>query len=376
MLELALALKRLGHRVTIACHDFLPGTEHENASREIEIRCVREGIVELPSNRLAEMRRLWLGMPKVARLVPDDVDVVNAHDPLGLRAGRIAARQRHVPLVWTRNDEAIFERAAIPDETIVGSRGIAGRLGRALFGLPSLLDARRAGAIVVLDERNARMVERSYGRPATIVRSGPANMFFERADRADARRRLGIGEDVFLAAGVAILFPHRRFEDLIEAIALVRDRLPVRACIVGSGTGDPAYAERLESLIERLGVGERVTVSRQALSDEDLKQLYAAADVFVYPNERQTWGLVPLEALASGTPAIVSSGAGVHEVLEGRPGVAIVPPRQPEAIAQALVAIEGEDRAVVEPTATWIREELNNERYAQRMAELFAQLRA
>ena len=53
--------------------------------------------------------------------------------------------------------------------------------------------------------------------------------------------------------------------------------------------------------------------------DAELKDTYAAADAFVILSERYAWGLAPLEALASGTPVILTPGAGVYEILAGRP---------------------------------------------------------
>jgi glycosyltransferase involved in cell wall biosynthesis len=374
MLELGLTLEELGHQVTIACHDFEPGTEHDHGSRRLEVKAVRSGAVRVPGSRLGELRHLMLAMRKVAALVPDDAEVVNAHETFGLRAGRIAANRLDVPLVWTRNDETLFERAIVPDETIFGSRRPAARLARGVLGLPYLRDARRAGVIVVLDRRNAAMVERSYRRTATIVRSGPSAVFFDPPDRAAARRMLGVSEDAFLAAGVGILFPHRRFEDLVEAIALLAGDQDIRTLVIGSDHADPAYANRIERLIADSGVSESVSLRRRAISDSELRHVYAAADVFVFPNRRQTWGLAPLEALAGGTPAIVSSGAGVHEVLEGRPGVVVVPPERPRAIADALLRIRAGDAGDVEETRAWIRTELTNRRYAERMLELYVAL--
>src|SRR5438105_4429765 len=109
MLELGLGLVRRGHRITVACHDHLPSSEFDYASGQIEIRSVRQGVSEIPDGYAALSRRYWLDMPKVARLVPEDADVVNAHEWLALRPGRIAARRLDVPLVWTRNDESVWE---------------------------------------------------------------------------------------------------------------------------------------------------------------------------------------------------------------------------------------------------------------------------
>ena len=74
------------------------------------------------------------------------------------------------------------------------------------------------------------------------------------------------------------------------------------------------------------------------------------------------------EALACGTPVIVSRGAGVHEVLEGRSGVSVVGPGEPGAIAAAIRRRRAyPDPLGVERTRAWIRRELTNARYAEAM---------
>lgn len=371
MLELGLSLQRIGWRVTVVCHDHEPDAEFAHAARALDIRSVRTGSEEWSLSRSRMIERYWRGMARVSRLVPGDADVVNAHEWPGSHAGRLAARRLNVPLVWTRNDETGWERAIVPDQTIISSRNPGVRAMRAALGWPDLRDARAASAIVVLSSPQARMVERSYRRPAQVVPHGPAAAFFEAPDRREARGRLRVGDGEFLAVGAAILFPHRRFEDLVEAMALV-DEPDARALILGSDHADSAYADRLERLIRTRGLQQRVRLPRANFSDAELRDAYAAADVFVYPNQRQTWGLVPLEALAAGTPVIVSSGAGVSEILRDRAGVRIVPPEQPSAIAAAIRATRADPgREGVGRTREWLRRELSTDRYAEQMATIY-----
>lgn len=371
MLGLGTALTALGHHVTVVCHDFDPASDFA-AGGDVEVRAVRTGEIPALEGARDLAQRFWRGMPRVAALVPEDADVVNAHEWPALRAGRIGARRAGAPLVWTRNDETVFERGVIPEETSTPGT-LAGRVARSLLGAPDALDARRAAAVVVLDTRNARMVRRAFRREARIVRSGPHPSFFDPPDRAEARARLGVPEDAFLVLGVGILFPHRRFEDLIEAMALLREPAGVRALVVGSDHADPGYADRLAALVREGGVEDRVTLERASISDTRLRDAYAAADLLVFPNQRQTWGLAPLEALASRTPVVVSAGAGVHEVLEGRPGVAVVPPERPDAIARAIDEARAAPPAAgdLEQTRAWIRAELSGERYARGMLAIF-----
>jgi glycosyltransferase involved in cell wall biosynthesis len=372
MLELGTGLVRRGHRVTVACHDFLPGSEFSYASDQLEIRSVRQDISELPVGNRALARRFWLDMPKVARLVPDDADVVNAHEWLALRPGRIAAERLSVPLVWTRNDESLWERAIVPEQTITGARSPLRRLLQGLLTWPDLFDARRASAIAVLSAQQVEMVSRSYRKDASVVPVGPAAHFFDPSDRTAARARLGIPDDVFLVVGSGILVEHRRFEDLIEAMSLLSDDPKIHALISGSDHVDPAYADRLAEQIAARELNSRVTLPRRSLSDAELQDTYVAADVFAILSERYAWGLAPLEAIASGTPVILTPGAGVYDILAGRPGVQAVPAQDPSATAQAIRRWRsGEGREGLQSTRAWLREEYALDAYVARMEQIY-----
>jgi glycosyltransferase involved in cell wall biosynthesis len=375
MLELGAGLLERGHRVTVACYDFLAGSEFSYAADRLEIRSVRRGPFELPANSRELARRFWLDMPQVAKLVPRDADVVNAHDWLALRPGRIAAGRLSVPLVWTRNNESLWERAIVPQLAITGERSLPRRTIQAAMTWPDLLDARRADAIVVLSAQQVEMVRRSYRKDALLLPVGPPAHFFDPPDRAQARARLGIAEDVFLVVGMGTLVEHRHFEDLIEATLLLVDDPHVHTLIAGSDHEDPACGARLAAQIAERELTARVMLPRASLSDEELKDTYAAADVFVILSQRYAWGLAPLEALASETPVILTPGAGVYDILAGRPGVQVVPPRDPQAIARAILNWRlGEGREDLESTRRWLREEYALDRYVERMEQVYAEV--
>ena len=375
MLELGIALQDLGHDVVVAVHDFDAASVIGDAADRLEIRAVHHGEVVPPVSRNELLGRQGQGMSAVARLIPADVDVVNAHEWPASRAARLAARRLKVPWVWTRNDDTAWERGLIPETTLFDKPSLPGRLARLAAGLPDVVDARSADRIVVLSGRNADAVKRAYRRDAEVIWCGPPEEFFSPPDRAEARQRLGFGEDDFVAAAIGILFPHRRFEDLIEAVAQLPDERRLRVRIVGSDHQDPAYADMLERRIAETGTGDRIELERRGIPQPELRDLYAGADVTVFPNRAQAYGLAPLESLASGTPVILSSGIGVSEPLTGRSGVVIVPPESPAEIASALrTAMTTDLRAGVPATREWMRGELSNRRYAERMAAIFAEV--
>lgn len=370
MLELGQGLASRGHQVTVAVHDYLPGGEF--ATRGLEIRAVRTGVVEWPTGRWGIARSYWLEMPKVARLVPSDVDVVNSHDWLGLRPGRIAANRLGASLVWTRNDETPWERAIVPEGTIYGDPRIAKRALYLATSWPDLRDARRADQIVVLSERQTAIVRRSYRKSSTVLPMGPPEQFLDPPDRAAARERLGVPDGVFQVVAFGMLVNHRRFEHLVEAMAHLRDDPSIHALIGGSDHVDPGYADQLEKRIAELGLSDRVTLPRRTLSEQEMRDMYVAADVFAIFNRRYAWGIAPLEALASGTPTLVSEGAQVADVLAGRPGVAVEPMEDPAATAAAIRRWrEGAGRVGIEETRSWLRDELSNDAYVTRMEAIY-----
>jgi glycosyltransferase involved in cell wall biosynthesis len=116
-----------------------------------------------------------------------------------------------------------------------------------------------------------------------------------------------------------------------------------------------------------------VALPRRGLSDAEMKDTYVAADVFVILSQRYAWGLAPLEAIASGTPVILTPGAGVYDILAGRPGVQVVPAQDPLATAEAIRRWRtGAGREGIESTRAWLREEYAFDRYVTRMEQIYA----
>jgi glycosyltransferase involved in cell wall biosynthesis len=122
---------------------------------------------------------------------------------------------------------------------------------------------------------------------------------------------------------------------LLEAVA--RMKVPdVEVSLVGAVPPDLAPVLRRTSVpFRHLG----------ALSQHDLASVYRSASVFVVPSIEDGFGLVILEAMASGLPVVVTPNTGAEDIMtDGREGV-IVPPGNPEALSRALLALyEDEER--------------------------------
>lgn len=128
-------------------------------------------------------------------------------------------------------------------------------------------------------------------------------------------------------------------EVLLDAVALVRDRLPpVEVRIVGDVyASEHHYRERLEAQVQRLGLQDVVHFLGER---RDALEIVARSDVFVMPSRQpEPFGLALVEAMALGRPVIATDAAGPSDIVtDGLDGV-LVPLADAAALGEALVRV-------------------------------------
>lgn len=102
--------------------------------------------------------------------------------------------------------------------------------------------------------------------------------------------------------------PIKRLGDVVRIFARVREKIDARLVLVGDG---PEYS-RTRELVESLGLAD---VVRYVGVVEDVMPLLRAADLLLLPSETESFGLVALEAMASGVPVVASDVGGLPEVV-------------------------------------------------------------
>jgi len=147
----------------------------------------------------------------------------------------------------------------------------------------------------------------------------------------------------------------------------------MRLRIAGSEDLDPGYARTIRSLVRRLRLEDSVEFMG-VIGEEELVHCLQGVDAFVFPNSPQTWGLAVFEAMACGTPVIVSNGCGAAEVLTDGMNALIVPPCRPDLIADNLVRLaEDEDlyRSLSVNGRHFVAENISWDKYADVMVSHF-----
>ncbi len=144
----------------------------------------------------------------------------------------------------------------------------------------------------------------------------------ERSRMDEFANRFGIMNGDFLVLNVARMDEIKSQDDLVKAVALLKNR-KIKLMLVGGGSftsnnlGYPKseiWLGKLKTLVKRLGMEDRV-IFAGSLNHSDLECAYTRADLFVLPSRTEGFGLVVVESWLYNTPAVVSDGAGVSELV-------------------------------------------------------------
>ncbi|MET8559098.1 glycosyltransferase [Streptomyces flaveolus] len=166
------------------------------------------------------------------------------------------------------------------------------------------------------------------GPPAGPDDAGPDDARVDEA-RAAARARLGLPRDALIPLFAGRIQPLKAPDILLRAVAVLLDERPelrsrILVPVVGGPSGSGlAKPEGLQKLAARLGIADVVRF-RPPVGQEELADWFRAASVLVMPSYSESFGLVAIEAQASGTPVLAASVGGLPvAVRDGETGFLI-----------------------------------------------------
>jgi len=210
---------------------------------------------------------------------------------------------------------------------------------------PQLLEAaHKAAGLLAVSEAMRRDMAAIGIDPAKIAvhYTGIDAERFHPGDRAAARAALGMGDAPALLT-VGALIPRKGQALVIEALPALPG---VDYWLAGAGEEEGRY----RTLAAKLGVADRVRFLGP-VANADLPQLYRAADIVVMPSASEGLANAWVEALACGTPIVISDAGGAAELVTA-PAAGRIVERTAPAIAQAVQATLAAPPAAAEVAAT------------------------
>jgi len=297
------------------------------------------------------LRRILFNLAVARRLRAGGYDWVVGFDLDGFHYGR-AKRAPYVASI----------KGVIADE-LKNETGIV----RALLGIQAAFErvaVRRADVVVATSRYSRDRIVQAYGIPPGKILIVPEPIDLAMWAAAGAHEReVPIEPPAVLT--VAHMYPRKNLGALLRAYAWLRQAgVPFQGWLVGDGP----CREDWERLGDTLGLRGQVTFLG-TISRRELMQRYRAASLFCLPSRQEGFGIVFLEAMASGLPIVAARAAAVPEtVTEGELGL-LADPDDPAELAEALRRLL-EDAALRRTLGEAGRRRV--ERYrAERVAELF-----
>lgn len=155
------------------------------------------------------------------------------------------------------------------------------------------------------------------------------------AEKYRLRARFSV-EDTFNILYCGRIIPQKGVELLIQAAAITKKKYPfIRVVLVGPSS--QTYLRKIISLAKRLHVPLSIAGK---MKPSLTHRAYWLGDCLVFPTQfKEAFGLVNVEAMASGLPVIASHRGGIPEILKGGNGITVRDYRNPQAFSRAIIQL-------------------------------------
>ncbi len=281
--EEAHALLGAGHRVIIYAPDFNEGVYPE-LRKGLEIRNVRprkpaqwqytsDNLIVRIVEKIEQERRVVAMAGQIAAAMDDDFDFVNVHDFSYKVAKFYRRRNGKAKIVWYMADPPYIY---LPKDNFLYD--ILSRIFNYLKDFKERRYYRFIDFGKTLVSRNKKWMEERGIRTEIIWTGIDFNEFYAPPKKIEGRK-------TFRLLGVGALNKYRRFEDIVDAVKILRgDGVDVRAAIVCKNIWkENAYAEELRRFVGERGLASFVELMFDGATEKELKEIYATSDFLVLP---------------------------------------------------------------------------------------------
>ena len=194
---------------------------------------------------------------------------------------------------------------------------------------------RGAAGCLALSKTVQRRVEALRVRvPVRVVPHPVYSLFGEGPEPVQARSALGLASDAPVLLFFGFIRRYKGLETLLRSMPMVAEKVPgIRLIVAGEFLEDAAP---YRALIRELHLGEYVRLDAHYIASDEVATYFRAADVLVQPYESATQSGVAQIAFQYGIPVITTDVGGLAEAVPESGAGMVVPPRNPEALAEAV----------------------------------------
>lgn len=247
-----------------------------------------------------------------------EFSIIHCHTPVGGVVGRLAARKarkKGARVLYTAHGFHFYKGAPLKNWLLYYS---AEKF--CSYFTDVLITINKEDFTLAQRKMKAKCVEYVPGVGVDLEKFSKSTM-----DRAAKRRELGIPEDAVLLLSVGELNNNKNHETIIRAIS---DK-NVYYLIAGNG----GLQQHLQNIIDNFGISDRVKLLGYRY---DVKELYEAADIFVFPSFREGLPVSVMEAMACGLPCVASKIRGNIDLLENTEGGFLCDPQDVSEFAEKI----------------------------------------
>jgi len=225
---------------------------------------------------------------------------------------------------------------------------------------------------------------RANRRKIEIVPPGVDTTRFRPIPMDKAKQAIGVPSCQKMLLFVGRIEPLKGVDTIFEAMAILKRDAPhllddLCLSIIGGNPDDPAgdnaEMERLKALRIEMGLDDLV-MFLGAKDQDTLNYYYAASEALIMPSDYESFGMVALEAMASGTPVIASEVGGLAFLVQDDVTGYLVPVREPAALAVRIRTVleDPTKRQQLAQNATQLAQEYAWPRIADRLLDIFAEM--
>ena len=329
--HLSCKLAAMGHSITVITRSFKGDPPHLEGVRVIQVPWLKVPLEFTRSYGKSALRAL-------ARLHSEEpVDVVHLHCPMASWSTKQFERCRReiAPVVSSMHGTWLGERdglalaakfgepAVWANPNDIAIRFMAGRYAR--FEKSAIQNS----AVIVPNSRATKLdLESRYDAPSDwdceVIHWGVDTGMFvpthsdseeDTHKKKEIRSKYGLGPDTLLMLAVGRLAARKGHGLLLRAFAMSAESTDSHLVIIGRGS----LRSKLNRMASKLGISDRVSIE-SGMGFEEISEMYRSSDLVIYPSYYEGQGLIPLEAMSSGTPVVTVDHGPLPEMVDDSVG--------------------------------------------------------